>query len=70
MILTNAAPPEQLGAANGLSQTTASIMRALAPAIFSTLFAISVEHKLLGGFLVYVIALFVSMFGVLATRFL
>lgn len=38
---------------NGLSQTTVSIARAIGPALSTSLFSISVEKNILGGYGVY-----------------
>ena len=52
--LTDAVPDRtSLGATNGFAQTTASTMRAIAPAASSSIFAFSLEHNILGGTLVY-----------------
>jgi len=42
-----------LGAVNGLAQTTASTVRTFAPLTASSLFALSQQHNILGGTLVY-----------------
>jgi len=44
---------ETLGATNGLSQMTVSLMRAIGPAVANSLFSITMEKKYLGGYLVY-----------------
>ncbi|EGO24783.1 hypothetical protein SERLADRAFT_415754 [Serpula lacrymans var. lacrymans S7.9] len=44
---------EALGATNGIAQTTASTMRALAPSTASSLFSLSLEQNLAGGTAVY-----------------
>jgi len=55
-MITNAAPSKALlGNTNGLAQTAASLMRAIGPASITALFAVSVEKNLLGGWLIYVI---------------
>ncbi|KAH7334668.1 MFS general substrate transporter [Rhizoctonia solani] len=53
LLFISAAPPNPLclGATNGLAQTSASIMRAIGPAITTSLFALSASH---GSSLVYV----------------
>ncbi|KDQ59075.1 hypothetical protein JAAARDRAFT_192627 [Jaapia argillacea MUCL 33604] len=54
--ITAAAPNKaSMGATNGLCQTTVSIMRAIGPAVASSLFSLSIdkEHHYLGGWLVY-----------------
>ncbi|PFH46777.1 hypothetical protein AMATHDRAFT_88127, partial [Amanita thiersii Skay4041] len=54
--ITASAPNKaSLGATNGLSQTTASVARAIGPAMAPALFSISVERNLLGGYAVYAI---------------
>jgi hypothetical protein len=55
MFTTASAPAENvLGAINGLSQTTASMARAVGPVLATSLFAYSKEHNLLHGNAVYV----------------
>ncbi|KAF8886145.1 major facilitator superfamily domain-containing protein [Infundibulicybe gibba] len=49
-----------LGATNGLAQTSVSLARALGPAMSTSLFALSVEKNLLGGYAVYAILLAIS----------
>ncbi|KAF4613471.1 hypothetical protein D9613_008004 [Agrocybe pediades] len=44
---------ECIGATNGISQTSVSIMRAIGPAVASSLFSLSIEKGILGGHLVY-----------------
>ncbi|KAF9223267.1 MFS general substrate transporter [Gyrodon lividus] len=56
MYITASAPNQKsLGAVNGLSQTTASTVRAFGPALATSMFAYSVEHNLLGGYAVYLV---------------
>ncbi|KAJ8692988.1 hypothetical protein PTI98_010245 [Pleurotus ostreatus] len=63
-----AAVPGQnsLATVNGLTQMVSSIMRSLAPSISSSLFSLSVEHNLLGGYLVYLIIVLTIMVGLYA----
>ncbi|KAF4597574.1 hypothetical protein EYR40_008036 [Pleurotus pulmonarius] len=63
-----AAVPGQnsLATVNGLTQMVSSIMRSLAPSIASSLFSLSVEHNLLGGYLVYLIIVLTIMVGLYA----
>jgi len=70
IFVTSSAPnPQSLGATNGLSQTTVSIARAIGPALSTSLFSLSVEKNILGGFGVYVAFATISVFAVyLATR--
>ncbi|EGO24784.1 hypothetical protein SERLADRAFT_449530 [Serpula lacrymans var. lacrymans S7.9] len=52
--VTDGAPSrEALGATNGIAQTTASTMRALAPSAASSLFSLSLQRNLAGGTAVY-----------------
>ncbi|KAF8837652.1 MFS general substrate transporter [Paxillus ammoniavirescens] len=44
-----------LGAVNGLSQTTASTVRAIGPALATSMFAYSIEHNVFGGYAVYLV---------------
>jgi hypothetical protein len=54
MYITASAPTKRsLGATNGLSQTTVSIARAIGPAMSTSLFSVSVEKNILGGYGVY-----------------
>ncbi|KAI0059266.1 MFS general substrate transporter [Artomyces pyxidatus] len=46
-----------LGATNGLAQLMVSVMRALGPAAANSLFSLSIQHNLLGGRLVYIVLL-------------
>ncbi|RXW25538.1 hypothetical protein EST38_g331 [Candolleomyces aberdarensis] len=66
-IFITAASPNRasLGATNGLCQMTVSVMRAIGPAAANSLFSISIEKGLLGGWLVYYVLLattFVTIF--------
>jgi hypothetical protein len=56
MFITASSPNKRsLGATNGLSQTTVSIARAIGPAMSTSLFSLSVQRNLLGGYAVYAI---------------
>ncbi|OAX35437.1 MFS general substrate transporter [Rhizopogon vinicolor AM-OR11-026] len=64
MYITAAAPNKRsLGATNGLAQMTASIVRAFGPAASTSMFAYSLQHKLLGGYAVYVVLVTMSVFS-------
>ncbi|KAF9035152.1 member of major facilitator superfamily multidrug-resistance, DHA1 sub-family [Panaeolus papilionaceus] len=54
-IFVAAASPNRasIGATTGLSQVTVSVMRGVGPALANSLFSLSIEHKYLGGYLVY-----------------
>lgn len=57
MVLVNAASPSNaaLGTVNGLAQMVSSGMRALGPALATTLFALTVTNNILGGNLIWVV---------------
>ncbi|OAX40297.1 MFS general substrate transporter [Rhizopogon vinicolor AM-OR11-026] len=64
LFVTASAPAKNaLGAVYGLSQTSASVARAVGPALATSLFAFSKEHNLLNGNAVYVV--FIILSGVL-----
>ncbi|KAK1235072.1 hypothetical protein PQX77_001708 [Marasmius sp. AFHP31] len=52
-----------LGAVNGFSQTIASVIRTIAPTLASSLFALSLQSGILGGYLVYVVMITVTLIG-------
>jgi hypothetical protein len=55
IFVTSSAPNKRsLGATNGLSQTLVSSARAIAPAVATGMFSLSVENNYLGGYAVYV----------------
>lgn len=60
-IFIAAASPNRasLGATNGLSQMTVSIMRAIGPAMSNSLFSLSIEKGYLNGYLVYYVLILV-----------
>ncbi|KIM84964.1 hypothetical protein PILCRDRAFT_779480 [Piloderma croceum F 1598] len=59
--ITSAAPNKRsLGATNGMGQTVVSILRAIGPAMSSSLFALSLEHNLMGGYAVYFVLVVIS----------
>lgn len=56
MLITSSAPSSSaLGSVNGMAQTSASIARAIGPETATGLFALSIQKRLLGGNLVYLI---------------
>ena len=57
MVLTNDASPRRdaLGAVNGLAQSIASGFRAIGPVAATSIFAVSVEHNILHGWLIWFI---------------
>ena len=61
MFITASAPSNNvLGAINGLGQTSASIARAVGPALSTSLFAFSKEHNVLNGNAVYVVLIMLA----------
>ncbi|KAJ2934959.1 hypothetical protein H1R20_g2101, partial [Candolleomyces eurysporus] len=56
MYVTASAPNKRsLGATNGLSQTTASVARAIGPALSTSLYSFSIQYNILGGYAVYAV---------------
>ncbi|KAG0699251.1 MFS transporter [Suillus ampliporus] len=65
MFITAAAPNKRsLAATNGLAQMTGSIVRAVGPAMSTSMFAYSVQHNLMGGYAVYAVLVTMSVFAV------
>lgn len=56
------------GSIYGLSQSVGSVAEAFGPAFISSLFALSVDKRLLGGNLVWLVMVGISVWGVVATR--
>jgi cobalamin biosynthesis protein CobD/CbiB len=52
-----------LGSANGLVQFAMCVSRAISPAFISSVFALSMEHKLVGGYLWVGIMVFICLAG-------
>ena len=55
---------EALGATNGLAQTVASTMRAMSPVSTASLFAVSTEKNVSGGYMVYWILMAIVAMGI------
>ncbi|OJT01791.1 Protein ZINC INDUCED FACILITATOR-LIKE 1 [Trametes pubescens] len=69
--ISDAAPNKKaLGLTNGLAQTTASTVRAIAPSLASSLFAVTLQHRLAAGTLVYWVLCDITLAGLVATRWL
>ena len=67
MMTNNAAPsPQLLGALNGFSQMTSSLVGVVGPSGASSLFAVSVQQHLLGGYLVWVVIGAIAAVGAVA----
>ncbi|KAM6504169.1 Major facilitator superfamily domain containing protein [Amanita muscaria] len=60
-------PPNKnsLGATNGVAQTMVSVARAIGPGLATSLFALSLEKNLLGGYAVYVVLFLFSCISLL-----
>ncbi|KIK98033.1 hypothetical protein PAXRUDRAFT_824358 [Paxillus rubicundulus Ve08.2h10] len=62
MFITASAPNQKsLGAVNGLSQTISSALRAIGPAMATSMFAYSVQHDILGGYAVYLVMVAITL---------
>ncbi|KIM39395.1 hypothetical protein M413DRAFT_447318 [Hebeloma cylindrosporum] len=60
IFIANSSPNRaSLGATNGLSQMSVSVMRAIGPAAANSLFSISMAKGYLGGYLVYYVLVFI-----------
>ncbi|KAJ7257175.1 major facilitator superfamily domain-containing protein [Mycena haematopus] len=68
MFLTASAPKDSRGAVNGLGQTSVSVARAIGPALSTSLFSLSVERDLLGGYAVYAVFVAISVGAVMLAR--
>ena len=64
-IAASAPNKASLGATNGLAQMMVSVMRTFGPAAANSLFALSIRHQYLGGWLVYCVLLAVASGSVL-----
>ncbi|KAJ7039693.1 major facilitator superfamily transporter [Mycena alexandri] len=63
MFVTASAPKSSRGSVNGLSQTLVALARAIGPAMSTSLFSLSVQHNLLGGYMVYLVFFVISGFA-------
>ncbi|KAI9066068.1 MFS general substrate transporter [Trametes sanguinea] len=69
--ISDAAPNQKaLGVTNGLAQTTASTVRAIAPSFTSSLFSATLEQHLAGGTLVYWILCGITIMGTISSYWL
>lgn len=71
-IYIRAAAPNKrvLGATNGLAQTSISVVRAIGPALSTSLFSLSLERNILGGSFVYVVMVILTVGALYATTYL
>ncbi|KAG8762049.1 hypothetical protein FRC12_009212 [Ceratobasidium sp. 428] len=71
IFVTSAAPSKSsLGTLNGISQTIISVIRAIGPATATSLFALSVDKQILGGWFVYAVLAGVNAGALVASRWL
>ncbi|KAF7986457.1 hypothetical protein HWV62_31231 [Athelia sp. TMB] len=70
ILVNEGAPRAALGALNGLAQTVASLMRAVAPSTASSLFSASLERTIISGDLVYIVLLVITILGVGASTYI
>jgi len=63
-VTSSVASPRALGSVNGIGQTGASLVRALGPAVATSLFAFTLENDWLGGLGVYVVLIMTSLCGI------
>ena len=71
MFVTASSPSrDSLGAVNGLAQTATSVMRMLGPASTTSFFAFCVEKNLLGGNLIYLVLILLTIVGFAAAQLL
>lgn len=71
LFIMDAAPSSaSLGSVNGLAQMVGTVLRSLAPSFASSLFALSVEHRIAGGNMVYFVLVAVALVAVRCTLLL
>ncbi|KAL9714426.1 hypothetical protein Ac2012v2_002741 [Leucoagaricus gongylophorus] len=70
VIVAQSAPKSIMGSINGLVQMTGCTMRTIAPAFASSLFSISMEKQILGGYFIYVVIYCIVLVGIGFSRHL
>ncbi|KAK6971765.1 major facilitator superfamily domain-containing protein, partial [Favolaschia claudopus] len=61
LFIVDSAPNRRIvGSVTGLSQMVGTVFRGIAPSVASSLFAVSVKHNIVGGYLVYIILACIS----------
>ncbi|KAG2017569.1 major facilitator superfamily transporter [Coprinopsis cinerea AmutBmut pab1-1] len=68
LVVQSTPNPGLLGSANGVAQMVTSGMRSFAPAVASSLFAVSIARNLVGGCMVYVVLVLMVLAGMRVTR--
>ncbi|KAM6504175.1 Major facilitator superfamily domain containing protein [Amanita muscaria] len=64
-VTTSSPSKSSLGATNGVAQTMVSFARAIGPGLATSLFALSLQHNLLGGYAVYAVIFLFSCISLL-----
>ncbi len=64
LIVQSAPDPAVLGTVNGLAQMLSSGLRGVAPALASSLFSMTLDRNLAGGFMVYIIMSMLALMAV------
>lgn len=67
LLVISSAPAGALGATNGLAQVISSATRTLAPTFASSIFSISLQTRLIGGHLLEIVMLSVTLVGILVS---
>ena len=67
VFINHRVPANSRGTLNGLAQMTVSVMRALAPSIAASLFAVSLEQNIAGGNMVYIVLCIVTVANICAS---
>ncbi|KAF7981429.1 hypothetical protein HWV62_33425 [Athelia sp. TMB] len=72
LIYVRSAAPNRrsLGATNGLAQTSVSVVRSIGPIASTSLYAVSLEKNIAGGWFVYIVLVIVSGLALFATVYL
>ncbi|KAJ6468335.1 major facilitator superfamily domain-containing protein [Mycena sanguinolenta] len=70
IFVTASAPKSSRGAVNGMSQTLVALARAIGPAMATSLFSLSVQHNILGGYMVYLVFVILSGFALVLAKHL
>lgn len=68
-VLDAASGQASLGAVNGLAQMLSAVVRTIAPTLASSLFSVSLQRQLVGGYMVYLVIVGIALAGV-STSFL
>jgi hypothetical protein len=60
LLLNSVAPPAAIATVNGIAQAICCVVKSVFPASVNALFALSVSHQLLGGYLAWVFMAFMA----------